>query len=152
MKWLGRSLQVTALLSAGGAVAGAVTAPALSFLATAVAKATTPVGHIEYFYGPIGFAIVGAIGTPALTWLLMRRAPLWRAIVEPAIGGMLGTLVGLSTLALGQSPTLLGMQPLCVLAGIGVAALRLRLATAGRHARLADAALKEMPAQSPNAS
>ena len=152
MKWLGRRLQVTALLTAGGAVAGALTAPALSFLATTVANATTPTGHIEYYYGPIGFAIVGAIGTPALTWLLMRRVPLWRAIIEPAFGGMLGTLLGLSTMALGRHPTLMVMQPLCVLAGIAAAALRLRRATAGRYTRLADAASSELPTQSPHAS
>jgi hypothetical protein len=152
MKRFGRRLQVTALLSAGGAVVGALTAAALSFLATAVANAMTPVGHIEYYYGPIGFAIVGAIGTPALTWLLMRRAPLWRAVIEPAIGGMLGTLLALSSVALARSAAPLVVQPLCVLAGIAVAALRLRHANADRHARLAGAGMKEIPAQSPHAS
>jgi hypothetical protein len=147
---LGRRLQVTALLSAGGAVVGALTAVALSFLATAVGNATTPVGRVEYYYGPIGFAFVGAIGTPALTWLLMRRVPLWRAIIEPAVGGVLGTLVALSTIPLFHPPLL--VQPLCVLGGIGIAALRLRHANGGHHAGLPRAELKDVPARSPHAS
>jgi hypothetical protein len=126
MKWLGRRLQVTALLSASGAVVGAATAVALSFLATNVAQATMPAGRVEYYFGPLGFAIVGAVGTPLLTWLLMRRVPLWRAIGEPAIGGVFGTLVALAAIPLVSAPILL--QPLCVLTGIVGAAFRLRYA------------------------
>ena len=133
MKWLGRRLRVTALLSASGAVVGAVTAVALSFLATSVAQATMPAGRVEYYFGPLSFAVVGAIGTPLLTWLLMRRVPLWRAIGEPAIGGVLGTLVALAAIPLVSAPILL--QPLCVLTGIAGAAFRLRYA----HRSLGDA-------------
>lgn len=150
MERLGRRLQVTALLSAGGAVVGALSAVALSFLATAVANATTPVGHVEYYYGPTGFAIVGAVGTPALTWLLMRRVPLWRAILEPAVGGVLGTLLALSTIPLFHPPLL--VQPLCMLGGIGIAAFRLRHANGGHHAELPGAELTDVPARSPHAS
>jgi len=134
MERIGRRLQVTALLSAGGAFVGALTAVALSFLATAVANATTPVGHIEYHYGPAGFAFVGAVGTPTLTWLLMRRVPLWRAILEPAVGGMLGTVLALATIPLLHPP--LVVQPLCMLGGIGIAALRLQHTNRGPQAGL----------------
>lgn len=150
MERLGRRLQVTALLSAGGAVAGALSAVALSFLATAVANATTPVGHVEYYYGPTGFAFVGAVGTPALTWLLMRRAPLWRAILEPAVGGVVGTLLALSTIPLFHPPLL--VQPLCMLGGIGIAAFRLRHADGGHRAGLPGAEPRDVPARSPHAS
>jgi hypothetical protein len=150
MERLGRRLQVTALVSAGGAVVGALAAVALSFLATAVANATTPVGHVEYYYGPAGFASVGAVGTPALTWLLMRRVPLWRAILKPAVGGVLGTLLALSTIPLFHPPLL--VQPLCMLGGIGIAALRLRHANGGHHTRLPSAELRGIQARSPRAS
>jgi hypothetical protein len=132
MKWLGRRLRVTALLSASGAVVGAATAVALSFLATSVAQATMSGGdRVEYYFGPLGFAIVGALGTPLLTWLLMRRVPLWRAIAEPAVGGVLGTLVALAAIPLVSAPILL--QPLCVLTGVVGAAFRLRYAHRGRR-------------------
>jgi hypothetical protein len=150
MERLGRRLQVTALVSAGGAVVGALAAVALSFLATAVANATTPVGHVEYYYGSARFAFVGAVGIPLLTWLLMRRVPLWRATLEPAVGGVLGTLLALSTIPLFHPPLL--VQPLCMLAGIGVAALRLRHADGGHDARLRGSELRDIQARSPRAS
>jgi hypothetical protein len=137
VKWLGRRLRVTALLSASGAVVGAATAAALSFLATSVAQATTSGGRVEYYFGPLGFAIIGALGTPLLTWLLMRRVPLWRAIAEPTVGGVLGTLVALAAIPLVSAPILL--QPFCVLTGVVGAAFRLRYAHRGRrHAATGD--------------
>jgi hypothetical protein len=148
MERLGRRLQVTALLSAGGAAAGALSAVALSFLATAVANASTPTGHVEYYYGPAGFAFVGAVGTPVLTWLLMRRVPLWRAILEPAVGGVLGTLLALITIPLFHPPLL--VQPLCMLGGIGIAALRLRRANGGHRVELPGGEFNDVPARSPH--
>ena len=121
-----RRLYITALLSASGAGVGAVLAPVLSFLATVVANATLPVGHVEYFYSAAEFAVVGALGTPALAWLLLRRVPLWRAIAEPALGCVLGTLIALAAIPL-VHPALI-LQPLCILAGIIAAAVRLRRA------------------------
>jgi hypothetical protein len=123
---LGTRARVTALLAASGAAVGAVTSVALSFLATVVAQATLPSGHVQYHYGPLEFALVGAIGTPLISWLLMRRVPLWRAVTEPAVGGVLGTLVALASIPLIHPPLL--AQPLLVLAGICGAALRLRYA------------------------
>ena len=124
---------------------GALTAVALSFLATVVANATMPVGHVEYYYGSAGFALAGAFGTPALTWFLMRRVPLWRAIIEPAIGGVLGTLLALIIIPFFHTSIL--VQPLCVLGGIAVAALRLRQANGGRRAGLGGANLGDVPPQ-----
>ena len=89
-----RRFYVTALLSTLGAAVGAIAAPLLSFLATAVAQASLPAGRVVYFFDPAEFAVVGAIGIPILAWILMRRVPLWRAITEPAIGGALGTRRG----------------------------------------------------------
>src|SRR5437870_1474322 len=101
---LGTRARVTALLAASGAAVGAVTSVALSFLATVVAQATLPSGHVEYHYGALEFALVGAIGTPLISWILMRRVPLWRAVTEPAVGGVLGTLVALASIPLIHPP------------------------------------------------
>jgi hypothetical protein len=119
-----RRFYVTALLSTLGAAVGAIAAPLLSFLATAVAQASLPAGRVVYFFDPAEFAVVGAIGIPVLAWILMRRVPLWRAITEPAIGGALGLLVALASIPLLNPP--LVVQPLLVLAGTVGAALRLR--------------------------
>ena len=119
-----RRFYVSALLSTLGAAVGAIAAPLLSFLATAVAQASLPTGRVAYFFDPVEFAVVGAIGIPMLAWLLMRRVPLWRAITEPAIGGALGLLVALASIPLLNPP--LVVQPLLVLAGTVGAALRLR--------------------------
>ena len=120
----GSRARVTAFLSLSGGAVGALTAIALSFLGTVVANATLPSGHVEYHFGPLGFALAGAIGTPLISRLLMRRVPLWRAIAEPAVGGILGTLLALASIPFLPLPLL--AQPLLVLAGIGGAALRLR--------------------------
>jgi hypothetical protein len=108
------------------------------------------VGHVEYHYGPTGFAFVGAVGTPVLTWLLMRRVPLWRAILEPAVGGVLGTLLALATISLFHPPLL--VQPLCMLGGIGIAALRLQHADGRPHAGVPATELRDVPARSPRTS
>ena len=121
-----RPILVTLVLSALGAAAGAVAAPLLSFLATTVAQASLPDGRVRYFFDPAEFAVAGAIGIPILAWLLMRRVPLWRAISEPTIGAGVGLLAALATIPLLNSPPI--VQPICVLAGTLVAALRLRYA------------------------
>ena len=119
-----RRIIVTAILAALGAVVGAVAAPILSFLGTAVAQASMPSGYVVYHYGPLEFAVVGAIGIPILAWLLMRRVPLWRAIAEPTIGAAIGLLLALASIPVMDPPII--AQPLFVLAGTLGAALRLR--------------------------
>lgn len=121
-----RAIIVTAVLSALGAVAGAVVAPLLSFLATTVAQASIPDGRVTYFYDPVEFAIGGAIVIPILAWFLMRRVPLWRAVVEPTIGASIGILAGLASIPLLDPPLII--HPICFLAGTIGAALRLRYA------------------------
>ncbi|HEX9565218.1 MAG TPA: hypothetical protein VF981_14645 [Gemmatimonadaceae bacterium] len=121
-----RRLLVTGFLAALGAAVGAAAAPLLSFLATTVANVSLPAGRIGYFFDPTAFAVVGAIGIPALAWLLMRTVPLWRAVVEPTVGGALGLLLALASIPLVELPLI--FQPLLILAGTVGAALRLRRA------------------------
>jgi hypothetical protein len=119
-----RRFYVTALLSTLGATVGAIAAPLLSFLATAVAQASLPSGRVAYVFDPVEFAVVGAIGIPMLAWLLMPRVPLWRAITEPAIGGALGLLATLASIPLLNVP--LVFLSILMLAGTVGAAVRLR--------------------------
>ena len=136
MESLGRRAQVTALLATAGALVGAATASVLSLLGTAVANATLSNGHVVYHYGPFQFAIVGALGTPIISWLLMRRVPLWRAVTEPALGGIVGTVLALAAIPFVSVSILL--QPTLVLGGIVGAAIRLRSTYRGHELKSAD--------------
>ena len=141
-----RPLLVTALLGTLGAAVGAVTAPILSYLATTVATASLSTGRVGYVFDPTAFAVAGAIGIPALAWLLMRRVPLWRAVSEPMIGAALGLLLALVSIPLLNPPLL--AQPLLVLAGAVGAALRLRV----RHRLLERASEAALPGHRLDAS
>ena len=63
-------------------------------------------------------AVLGAIGGPFLTWSALRRVPLWRAIVEPGAGAVVG---GAVAFIIGAPVALLTFMPV----GIGFAAWRL---------------------------
>lgn len=79
---------------------------------------------------PIGAAYGAAIGVvlaPVASWTLLRPVPLGRAIVETAIGTLLGAVLGFPIYMVG--PVLGGVI------GFGAAALHLRLVVAPRIAR-----------------
>jgi hypothetical protein len=144
-----RRLLVTGVLATIGAAVGAATAPLLSVLATTVANLSLQAGTVGYSFDPTGFAVVGAIGIPALAWLLMRRVPLWRAVLEPAVGGALGLLLALASIPIVELPLI--FQPLLILAGTVGAALRLRhahqlvLASAPASDRIAHEPDEKLP-------
>lgn len=70
--------------------------------------------------------LVGAVATPLLGFGLLRAVPLWRAVLEPAVGTLVGAVLG----GLGTGHPALGG-----LAGCAAAALRLRLAFPPARAR-----------------
>ncbi len=121
---LRRILTITAALAAVGAVVGGVLGGLL-------------VGLIEAFPRPwrwtptallIGAAFGGAVGfvlAPVAAWALMRRVPIWRAIVDTAIGTTIGVGLGMvfepTFRVVALSPLVLGVV------GFAAAALRLRL-------------------------
>ena len=74
------------------------------------------------FAAMIGFG-VGVVGGPVLTWLFLRRTPIWRAIGETALGAGLATAIAF--------PFVLGpwMLTASALGGATLAALRLRHAS-----------------------
>lgn len=73
-------------------------------------------------------AAVGMIAAPLLSWVLLRRVPLGRAIVQTALGTIAGGMIGM-LLASGSAAVAAGFFTPFIggLAGFGVAAARLAL-------------------------
>ena len=125
-----RIAAVTLALSAIGAVVGGVMS-ALAFWTLAVAVGLPPRPEdwrVVRTAAEIG-GILGAVLAPVAAWTLMRHVPLWRAIVETALGTALGIAVGWAV-----GPRVQGgpVWPFGLgLAGFFLAAVRLRLTRRG---------------------
>lgn len=96
-----RILTITLGLLATGSAVGAV----LGALSLWVATAALGVGPINsnaelLVAGAQAGALTGAALAPVSAWALMRHAPLWRAVIEPAIATALGSLGGSTAAAL----------------------------------------------------
>lgn len=61
------------------------------------------------------FAVVAGVASPMITWSTLRRAPLWRTVVEPLGLGVLGGAIGLMT---GSAALFLTLPPVGVMLGI----------------------------------
>ena len=93
-----RIVLVTAGLSGAGVVVGAISSVAAVSL---IALIEGGVGSLvsREFHGLLGIAgafgaVAGMIGAPALSWTLLRRVPLGRAMLFTAIGAVVGALGG----------------------------------------------------------
>jgi hypothetical protein len=89
------ALIVTGVLAGLGAVGGAAAALILTFVGDLVSGAPGTPGVSIYRWNVGAFALVGAVFGPLTAWSALRRAPLWRTIVEPACAGVAGTVVGI---------------------------------------------------------
>ena len=120
-----RVLAVTGLLALLGGLAGALGGAVLAVGLLAVIG-EMPSGEIlRGIFGTsalVGFG-VGVIAGPLLSWTLLRRAPIWRAIGEPALGAGLGAAVAMAVTDVGFWPTIAA-----AVASATLAALRLRRA------------------------
>ena len=107
---LDRISLVTAGISAvGGVIGGACAALTVAIVAmieggiTALSAAGTP----TLLAVASGFgAVVGMIGAPMLSWALLRRVALGRAIAYTALGTVVGAVVGELTVAFVSYPRL----------------------------------------------
>lgn len=115
---------ITVGLVVGGAVAGAAFGVLLTPLGKIVAGAP-PADFANYVVNARAFGVMGAVVGPAATWSALRHVPLWRTVVEPTVGAVLGA--GIGVLA-GSSALFLGLVP----AGAVLAAARLGFAHCGR--------------------
>jgi hypothetical protein len=141
MMLLRRIAAVTAILSAIGALVGAVlgmlTITAL-LLATGGRRLFDDASGVLTFAAGLG-GLLGFILAPVAAWTLMRHVPIWRAVLETALGTALGAAVGY-LVATDRGDAMLWPLPFA-LAGFAVAALRLRLTRRGAEQLTPRAAL-----------
>jgi hypothetical protein len=93
-----RIVLVTAGLCGAGAVVGAICSAAAVSLIAAIEGGVGSLTSRE-LRGLLGIAgafgaVVGMIGAPALSWALLRRVPLGRAMLFTAIGTVMGAVGG----------------------------------------------------------
>jgi hypothetical protein len=118
---------VTLALSAVGAVVGAALgALALWGLSIAIRNPHS----LELIPAAAGFGgMLGFVLAPVSAWTLMRHVPLWRAIVETALGTAIGVAAGW---VLGPRLGYAALWPIGFgLVGFAAAAIRLRLTHRG---------------------
>ena len=128
-----------------GFLAGALVSFPLTAMGKIVAEAP-PATIGNYLWNAVAFGVLGALIGPVVTWQALRNAPLWRTIIEPAVGGAFGAILAA---VLSSGVALLLFTPL----GMALAAARLsyayndkrRIAPSGRGPALADSAEKRSP-------
>ena len=111
---------ITAGLMAAGAASGALVGLALTVLGKVVAGAA-PADLANYLWNASVFGAMGAVIAPAVTWMMLRRAPLWRVVAEPLVGAVAGATFGVLA---GSGALFLVLTPL----GAAAAAARLHRA------------------------
>jgi hypothetical protein len=94
-------------LTIGGAVAGAV----FGIILTRVGKIVTgapPATMANYVWNAAVFGAIASIVSPLVSWSALRRAPLWRTVVEPLAYAIAGAgaaiIVGVPALILVLPP------------------------------------------------
>ena len=128
----GTRWQITALLVVGGALVGALVGLALTVLGKIVAGAP-PATAANHLWNATAFAVLGALLAPTVTWASLRHVALWRALVEPLAGAVLGAAVGV---LLGSGIVFLLLAPI----GAVLALVRLGRAASTARPRLPGAA------------
>ena len=88
-------LRVNLLLALLGAVMGALVAIPFTWIGHIVTQAPWPLTITSYTFNMLPFGIMGACFGPVLAWSALRRVPLWRAALEPALGCLIGGTIGL---------------------------------------------------------
>jgi predicted transporter len=90
-------------LTVGGALAGAAFGIALTRLGKIVADAP-PATLGNYAWNAAVFGVIAGIVSPIVSWTALRRAPLWRTVVEPLAyalaGGCIAVVLGVPALLL----------------------------------------------------
>lgn len=96
-----------------------------------IPKADFRLSGQSFFIGAVFGGLMGGILAPIAAWTLMRRVPIWRAIVDTAVGTVIGAVVGLVFQP--QHDTAWLSPILLAVGGFALAAIRLRLTTGARR-------------------
>lgn len=118
-----RILIITAALAGLGAVVGSVLGVLLMAAILTVTREAWSATVL--FVGAAFGAVSGFVLAPIAAWTLMRRVPIWRAVVDTAVGTTIGA--GLGLLAQPRFAVVAAYPILLGLLGFTAAALRLRL-------------------------
>jgi hypothetical protein len=94
---LSEKFKITSTLAGIGALSGAVAALVLTFLGNVISGYPIKPGASVYAWNVGVFAILGAVLGPPLVWSMLRRVPLWRTLTEPALAGVIGSVVAMVT-------------------------------------------------------
>lgn len=113
-------LKITAGLVAMGGVCGAGAGIALTYLGHVISGYQVPLTLGVYEWNASIMAVIGATLGPPMVWTMLRRVPLWRTLLEPAVAA-----VAASALSMLFAPALF---VLAVPAAVTGAALRLQRA------------------------
>lgn len=93
-------------LTVAGVAAGAVFGVALTMAGKIVASAP-PATLANYVWNAAVFGVMAGILSPIVTWSALRRAPLWRTVIEPLVLAVAGAATGVVV----SSPILLFVLP-----------------------------------------
>lgn len=127
----GSMFRINFLLVVLGAVAGALAAVPITWFGKIIAGAPAPATLANYLWNMRVFAVMGAIFAPILAWSSLRSVPLWRAALEPTLGGLLGALLGMVLV------TITGSEALMIwLSAAGLAAGTWRVSRAHANTQL----------------
>lgn len=122
-----RALLVTlGLVAAGGLVGAACGALAFALVLAVVGGPLEP--GLLAIGGAFG-AVTGTVVAPLVSWLLLRHVPLGRAIVQTALGTILGGAIGFFLPVLGLGFAIVPGFLWGGLVGLTAAAVRLKLTT-----------------------
>lgn len=107
-------------LTFGGGLAGALFGLVLTRLGKIVAGAP-PATLGNYAWNAAVFGIMAAIVSPLVSWTMLRRAPLWRTVMEPLAYAVAG---GGAAIVVGSGVLLLALPPIGLVFGFAKLALR----------------------------
>lgn len=128
-------LKITAALAGLGALGGGVSGVVLTYLGHIISGYPITPGLDVYAWNVGIMAGLGAVFGPPLAWTALRRVPLWRTLLEPAVAGLLASIGAMLFL---PEP----FFPLLVPASIFAAAGRLSFVYRDRDGRSSSLELK----------
>jgi len=130
-------LKINLVLAGIGGVGGAVAGGVLTYLGNVISgyPITPDMGTYAWNVGIM--AGLGATLGPPMVWGLLRSVPLWRTLAEPALAGILGSVLSMVFAA--------GLFPIVVPGAILGAAWRLRAAYKDRSWQGGDEPPEKLP-------